>query len=213
MAPPKRADRHAHAAFRAPDWRRSGLLGRSGRVSAGPIALRRHQLRLRTLSGTACRGSPLPDRMRHGHTVVMPSDDEARAAAAARGRARLPPRWFVETFWHGHRALLRVSGGRFGLWRPKPGRYGTAQLTTTGRRSGSPRRVVIGYFEDGPDLVTMAMKGVGSGRTGVVVEPAGSTRGRGPDSRWDLAGSCASRTGRRARAAVESLSPVGQGSR
>jgi deazaflavin-dependent oxidoreductase (nitroreductase family) len=130
-------------------------------VSAGPIALRRHQLRLRTLSGTACRGSPLPDRMRHGHSVVMPSDDEARAAAAARGRARLPPRWFVETFWHGHRALLRVSGGRFGLWRPKPGRYGTAQLTTTGRRSGSPRRVVIGYFEDGPDLVTMAMNGWG----------------------------------------------------
>ena len=54
-----------------------------------------------------------------------------------------------------------MTGGRFGLWRPKPGRWGTAQLTTTGRRSGIPRRVVVGYFEDGPNLVTMAMNGWG----------------------------------------------------
>lgn len=54
-----------------------------------------------------------------------------------------------------------MSGGRLGLWRPKPGRWGTAHLTTTGRRSGSPRRVVIGYVEDGPNLVTMAMNGWG----------------------------------------------------
>ncbi len=91
----------------------------------------------------------------------MSRDDEARAAGTGRRPAPLPPRWFVRTFWHGHRALLRVSGGRLGLWRPKPGKWGTAQLTTTGRRSGVPRRVVVGYFEDGPNLVTMAMNGWG----------------------------------------------------
>ncbi len=77
------------------------------------------------------------------------------------GKARLPPRWFVVAFWHGHRALLRATGGRFGLWRPKPDGWGTVRLTTTGRRTGEPRTVVVGYFEDGPDLVTMAMNGWG----------------------------------------------------
>ena len=76
--------------------------------------------------------------------------------------ARLPPRWFVVSFWHAHRALLRMSGGRVGLWRPKPGGWGALWLTTTGRRSGEPRRVVLGYLEDGPDLVTMAMNGWGA---------------------------------------------------
>ena len=64
-------------------------------------------------------------------------------------------------FWHGHRALLRATGGRFGLWRPKPGGWGTLWLTTTGRRSGKPRRVVLGYVDDGGSLVTMAMNGWG----------------------------------------------------
>jgi deazaflavin-dependent oxidoreductase (nitroreductase family) len=72
---------------------------------------------------------------------------------------RLPPRWFVVTFWHGHRLLLRLTGGRVGLWRPGPGRWGALRLTTTGRRSGQPRRVVLGYLEDGGNLVTLAMNG------------------------------------------------------
>jgi len=84
-------------------------------------------------------------------------------AAARRGRqASLPPRWFVVLFWHGHRALLRATHGRLGLWRPKPGRWGALRLTTTGRRTGRPRPVVVGYFEDGGDLVTMAMNGWGA---------------------------------------------------
>jgi deazaflavin-dependent oxidoreductase (nitroreductase family) len=37
------------------------------------------------------------------------------------------------------------------------------RLTTTGRRSGQHRRVVVGYYEDGPNLVTMAMNGWGPG--------------------------------------------------
>lgn len=72
---------------------------------------------------------------------------------------RLPPRWFVVTFWRGHRAVLRVTGGRFGLWRPRPGGWGTLQLTTTGRRSGKPRQVVIGYLDDGAGPVALAMNG------------------------------------------------------
>ena len=35
------------------------------------------------------------------------------------------------------------------------------RLTTRGRRSGQPRVVMVGYFEDGPNLVTMAMNGWG----------------------------------------------------
>ncbi len=92
--------------------------------------------------------------------MVMPSDDTQARAAAARGRrARLAPRWFIVTFWHGHRLLLRATGGRFGLWRPKPGGWGTLRLTTTGRRTGMPRQVVVGYYDDGPNLVTLAMNG------------------------------------------------------
>ncbi len=33
------------------------------------------------------------------------------------------------------------------------------RLTTTGRRSGEPRSVILGYYEDGENLVTMAMNG------------------------------------------------------
>lgn len=75
--------------------------------------------------------------------------------------ARLPPRWFIRLFWSAHRAVYRVSRGRIGLWRPTPRRWGTMRLTTTGRRSGQPRTVIVGYYEDGPNLVTMAMNGWG----------------------------------------------------
>jgi deazaflavin-dependent oxidoreductase (nitroreductase family) len=36
-------------------------------------------------------------------------------------------------------------------------------LTTTGRRTGQQRSVILGYFDDGPNLVTMAMNGWASG--------------------------------------------------
>lgn len=85
---------------------------------------------------------------------------EARGAPRAR-RARLQPRWLIVAFWHAHRALLRVTDGRVGLWRPRPDGWGTLWLTTTGRRTGRPRKVVLGYIEDGPNLVTLAMNGWG----------------------------------------------------
>jgi deazaflavin-dependent oxidoreductase (nitroreductase family) len=73
----------------------------------------------------------------------------------------LPPRWFIVLFWHAHRRLVRATGGRFGLWRPKPDGWGALWLTTTGRRTRRPRQVLVGYFEDGDNLVTMAMNGWG----------------------------------------------------
>ena len=33
------------------------------------------------------------------------------------------------------------------------------RLKTVGRRTGEERTAILGYFEDGPDLVTMAMNG------------------------------------------------------
>jgi F420H(2)-dependent quinone reductase len=76
-------------------------------------------------------------------------------------RAWLPPRWFVVLFWHGHRALVRATRGRWGLWRPKPGRWGALRLTTIGRRTGKPHQVLVGYFQDGPRMITLAMNGWG----------------------------------------------------
>ena len=71
----------------------------------------------------------------------------------------LPPRWFIRLAWSTHRGLYRVTGGRFGLRRAKPNRWGMMRLTTIGRRSGQERSVILGYFDDGPNLVTMAMNG------------------------------------------------------
>jgi deazaflavin-dependent oxidoreductase (nitroreductase family) len=75
----------------------------------------------------------------------------------------LPPRWFIHLAWYTHRWLYRLTRGRIGLWRPKPDKWGTLRLTTIGRRSGKDRSVMVGYFEDGPNLVTMAMNGWGEG--------------------------------------------------
>ena len=66
---------------------------------------------------------------------------------------RLPPRWFIELAWKVHRALFRHGGGARWLRRPRPGRWGMMRVTTTGRRSGQERPVILGYVEDGDDLV------------------------------------------------------------
>ena len=72
---------------------------------------------------------------------------------------RLPPRWFVRAAWVVHLAIYRLTPGRFGLWRNKGPKWGTLRLTTIGRRSGNERQAIVGYYEDGPNLVTMAMNG------------------------------------------------------
>jgi len=75
----------------------------------------------------------------------------------------LPPRWFVRLAWSVHRGMYRVTGGRVGLWPARENRWGALRLITTGRRTGRKRSVIVGYFEDGPNLVTMAMNGWGAG--------------------------------------------------
>ena len=74
---------------------------------------------------------------------------------------RLPPRWFIRTAWVVHRAIFRLTRGRRGLWRARPDRWGTMRLTSVGRHSGKERVAILGYYEDGPNLVTLAMNGWG----------------------------------------------------
>jgi F420H(2)-dependent quinone reductase len=69
------------------------------------------------------------------------------------------PGWVIRTIWMGHRALLRVSGGRFGLRRPTATQWGMLRLRSVGRRSGRERIAIVGYIEDGPSFVTPAMNG------------------------------------------------------
>jgi len=83
-------------------------------------------------------------------------------AATTSKKPFLPPRWFIRTAWRTHRMLYRVTGGRLGLRRPNDKTYGLMRVVTTGRRSGAERPVMLGYFEDGPNLVTMAMNGWGA---------------------------------------------------
>lgn len=72
---------------------------------------------------------------------------------------KLPPAWFKHAFWRVHRVLCRLSGGRF-LWTPASKRgWGAARLTTIGRKSGKERSVIVGYIEDGANLIVLAMNG------------------------------------------------------
>jgi F420H(2)-dependent quinone reductase len=71
----------------------------------------------------------------------------------------LPPRWFIRTFWTVQRAVYSLTGGRFGLVTARAERSGMMRLRTVGRRTGEERIAILAYFEDGPDLVTMAMNG------------------------------------------------------
>lgn len=74
------------------------------------------------------------------------------------------PRPLLRIFWAMHRFAHRATGGRFGLSRPETGaRFGMLRLTTVGRRSGRSRTAIIGYYPDGPNLVTLAMNGWGEG--------------------------------------------------
>ena len=65
-----------------------------------------------------------------------------------RRTAWLPPRWFIKAFWHAHRRVVDASHARRGLWAPRLGKWGALQLTTTGRLSGEPRSVILGYYEE-----------------------------------------------------------------
>jgi deazaflavin-dependent oxidoreductase (nitroreductase family) len=68
------------------------------------------------------------------------------------------PRWIVRTIWKIHRAAYALTRGRFGLREPGPS-WGMLRLSTVGRRTGEKRAAIVGYLEDGPNLVTPAMNG------------------------------------------------------
>ena len=76
---------------------------------------------------------------------------------------RTPPRVLTRLFWMLHRAAYRETRGRFGLAQPEAGdRFGFMRLTTVGRRTGKTRVAMLGYYEDGANLVTLAMNGWGT---------------------------------------------------
>jgi deazaflavin-dependent oxidoreductase (nitroreductase family) len=82
----------------------------------------------------------------------MPAEASTKAPS-------LPPRWFIRSFWALQRGLYSVTCGRFGLQIATADRQGMMRLRTVGRVSGKERTAILCYFEDGPDLVTMAMNG------------------------------------------------------
>lgn len=111
-----------------------------------------------------------------------------------KAKPRLPPRWFIRFAWFTHRRVYRLTGGRLGLWRPKPNGWGAMWLRTVGRRTGMERSVMVGYFEDGQNLVAMAMNGWGEG------EPAWWLNLQAhPDAQVDLADGPRLVTGRAAK--------------
>jgi len=69
------------------------------------------------------------------------------------------PRWLVRTIWVLHRTVYAVTGGRLGLRDYTSTQWGMLRLRTVGRRTGKERVAIVGYIQDGPNLVTPAMNG------------------------------------------------------
>jgi len=81
---------------------------------------------------------------------------------AAKPGGRLPPRPVIRIAWAIHRGLYRILGRRRALRPVSEKTWGMMRLKTIGRRSGQERAAILGYYEDGPNLVTMAMNGWGA---------------------------------------------------
>jgi deazaflavin-dependent oxidoreductase (nitroreductase family) len=92
------------------------------------------------------------------HALPLP-DKESTVSEPSTKSPYLQPRWFIRSFWVLQRALYSVTRGHLGLRSARADRWGMMRLRTVGRRTGEERRAILGYFEDGPDLVTMAMNG------------------------------------------------------
>jgi deazaflavin-dependent oxidoreductase (nitroreductase family) len=69
------------------------------------------------------------------------------------------PRWLVRTIWILHRALYSITRGRIGLRPATSSQWGMLRLRTVGRHSGKARVAIVGYIEDGPNMITPAMNG------------------------------------------------------
>ena len=95
-------------------------------------------------------------------TANDPTSTTSAAADGRPGAVTQLPRPLIRTFWLLHRFAHRATGGRFGLSRPEAGaKFGMLRLATIGRRTGRTRVAIVGYYEDGQNLVTMAMNGWG----------------------------------------------------
>jgi deazaflavin-dependent oxidoreductase (nitroreductase family) len=55
--------------------------------------------------------------------------------------------------------VYSLSRGRIGLKGAADGQTGVLRLKTTGRRSGDERRAMLGYLQDGANMVLVAMNG------------------------------------------------------
>lgn len=91
---------------------------------------------------------------------------DSTTTSASMSPPKKPPAWFVHTAWRVHRGLYRLTRGRF-LWTTTNKRgWGALHLTTTGRTTGEQRSVIVGYLEDSPNLVAIAMNGWDDGHPG-----------------------------------------------
>jgi deazaflavin-dependent oxidoreductase (nitroreductase family) len=100
---------------------------------------------------------------------------------------KLPPVWFKHLFWRVHRVLYRLIGAR-ALWTPASKRgWGAMHLTTTGRRSGARRGVIVGYIEDDWRPIVLAMNGWDEGQPAwwlnLEADPAARIRLKGQPER------------------------------
>jgi deazaflavin-dependent oxidoreductase (nitroreductase family) len=82
----------------------------------------------------------------------------ATTTTTARPRQRIPA-WLIRSIWKAHRGIYRFSGGRVGLREASSSNWGTLRLKTVGRKSGRERVAIVGFIEDGANLVTPAMNG------------------------------------------------------
>lgn len=86
-------------------------------------------------------------------------EEEQLVDGPAKPAPKLPPPWVIHGAWRVHRGLYKLTRGRF-LWTTSNKRgWGALHLTTVGRKSGQVRKVIVGYLEDGPNLVLLAMNG------------------------------------------------------
>jgi deazaflavin-dependent oxidoreductase (nitroreductase family) len=69
------------------------------------------------------------------------------------------PRWLVRTIWVLHRTAYSVTRGRFGLRPSTSTQWGMLRLRTVGRRTNKERVAIVGYIQDGRNIVTPAMNG------------------------------------------------------
>ena len=181
-----------------------------------------------------------PDDHRHraGPLLAVARDgvpDCARLRRAARGRvpvrrrpAMTVPQGNTSTAVNGldsHRAGSSDRSGSaigrpsrcpavaLGLRAATPERWGMFRLRTIGRKSGAKRAAILGYIDDGENLVTLAANAMAPERAGLVAEPRGPAGSDGRSARQHETSPGARCARRRAGTAVGALGHPGPRSR